>query len=144
MNQKCTMNKVIKDLQVKSTNPLTKTENSLTPYEEESAPWNDNILRSFHTGEVTQSRVSVNDDGIGTVGSANEDGQVAGIDNPAYDAQLTPDVEVEEIVDDVRGLESEMECAVDLEPDDEVSASIKAVFLSPFRFYKKRTRQVAQ
>ena len=118
-----------------------EAENSLTPYEEESAPEKGIILRSFHTGKVKQSRVSVSEDGIGTVGSVDEDEEVIGIDNPAYDTQLSPDVEVEEIADDVRGMESEIECAVDVEPDDEVSASIKAVFDSRFRFYKKRTGQ---
>ena len=101
-----------------------EAENCPTPYEE-STPENDNILDSFHTGEGTQGRVSVDEEGdiddrkefdnpsYGTVGRANDDEEVAGIDNPAYDAQLTPDVsnEVEEIDDDVSGMEGDLECA---------------------------------
>ena len=59
--------------------------------------------------------------------SLSDEGEVGGIDNPVYDAQLTLDVEVEEeIADDIRGTKGEQEYAGDTEPEDEESASCKA------------------
>merc|ERR1712013_189451 len=119
-----------------------EAEDGPPPYEEKNAPEPDNNLGSFHVGEVTQGRVPVAADdedvdqtddakefdnpSYDTLENAKVDGEIGGIDNPVYDAELTPaEVEVEVVTDEGPSMEGQLECVADVEPEVEASAVVE-------------------
>jgi len=113
------------------------------PYEEKNAPEPEPVLGTFHVAEVTQGRVpvAVDDEDVDQTDDAKEydnpsydtianakvdaepDVEVAGIDNPVYDADLTPTVS-EDVEVAAPSEEVELVCAAEVEPIVEVAAEV--------------------